>query len=102
MIIKKMFKLILNSIIIYLFVLTNTQANDEFSNWVIKFQNKAIKSGISEKVVKDIMSDVRFLPKVIEYDRYQPEFYEDTFTYIKKDLLIVKSKKVKNYTIKKN
>ena len=26
----------------------------------------------------------RFLPKVIEYDRYQPEFYEDTFTYIKK------------------
>ena len=30
------------------------------------------------------MSDARFLPKVIEYDRYQPEFYEDTFTYIKK------------------
>ena len=30
------------------------------------------------------------LPKVIEYDRYQPEFYEDTFTYIKKDHLIVK------------
>ena len=31
------------------------------------------------------MLDVRFLPKVIEYDRYQPEFYEDTFTYIKKE-----------------
>ena len=30
------------------------------------------------------MSDARFLPKVIEYDRFQPEFYEDTFTYIKK------------------
>ena len=27
-----------------------------------------------------------FLPKVIEYDNYQPEFYEDTFTYIKKEL----------------
>jgi len=27
---------------------------------------------------------VRFLPKVIEYDRYQPEFYEDTKTYISK------------------
>ena len=24
------------------------------------------------------------MSKVIEYDRYQPEFYEDTFTYIKK------------------
>ena len=31
------------------------------------------------------MTDARFLPKVIEYDRFQPEFYEDTFTYIKKE-----------------
>ena len=30
------------------------------------------------------MSNVKFLPKVIEYDRYQPEFYEDTITYITK------------------
>ena len=30
------------------------------------------------------MSKAQYLPKVIEYDRYQPEFYEDTFTYIKK------------------
>ena len=30
------------------------------------------------------MSEAKFLPKVIEYDRFQPEFYEDTFTYIKK------------------
>jgi membrane-bound lytic murein transglycosylase B len=30
------------------------------------------------------MKNVKFLPKVIEYDRYQPEFYEDTKTYISK------------------
>ena len=30
------------------------------------------------------MAEAIFLPKVIEYDRFQPEFYEDTFTYIKK------------------
>ena len=30
------------------------------------------------------MSDVVFLPKVIKYDRFQPEFYEDTKTYITK------------------
>ena len=30
------------------------------------------------------MNDARFLPKVIEYDRFQPEFYEDTFTYVKR------------------
>ena len=43
-----------------------------------------MNSGISEKVVNEIMSEAKFLPKVIEYDRFQPEFYEDTFTYIKK------------------
>ena len=42
---------------------------------------RAIATGISKKVVEDIMSNARFLPKVIEYDRFQPEFYEDTFTY---------------------
>ena len=48
-----------------------------------------------------IMSDAKFLPKVIEYDRYQPEFYEDTFTYIskrtsKKSKRREKNKKEKN------
>tara|TARA_B100000575_G_scaffold281304_1_gene271819 strand:+ start:174 stop:1145 length:972 start_codon:yes stop_codon:yes gene_type:complete len=55
-----------------------------FDVWLKNFKIKAIQSGISEKVVNDVMLDARFLPKVIEYDRYQPEFYEDTFTYIKK------------------
>ena len=27
---------------------------------------------------------VKFLPNVIKYDRYQPEFYEDTKTYVTK------------------
>ena len=31
-----------------------------------------------------VLSNVRFLPKVIEYDRFQPEFYEDTKTYVSK------------------
>ena len=39
------------------------------------------------------MLGVKFLPKVIEYDRYQPEFYEDTFTYIKKRTNFKKVKK---------
>ena len=59
-------------------------ASQDFDGWLKNFQKRAINSGISEKVVKDVMSKAKFLPKVIEYDRYQPEFYEDTFTYIKK------------------
>ena len=27
---------------------------------------------------------LQYLPNVIKYDRYQPEFYEDTKTYISK------------------
>jgi len=84
MIISKMFKLILNTLILYLFIAVNCFANSDFNDWLKNFQVKAIESGISDQVVKDIMSNAKFLPKVIEYDRYQPEFYEDTFTYIKK------------------
>ena len=36
------------------------------------------------KVVEDVLTGVKFLPKVIEYDRYQPEFYEDTLYLHKK------------------
>tara|TARA_B100000575_G_C23046428_1_gene602341 strand:- start:80 stop:1075 length:996 start_codon:yes stop_codon:yes gene_type:complete len=79
-----MFKIIFTSLFLYISLNINSFANEGFENWLKKFQNEAINSGISENVVKEIMSDAQFLPKVIEYDRYQPEFYEDTFTYIKK------------------
>ena len=65
----------------------------EFTNWVNNFKIKAVSQGISKQVVDDVMSEVRFLPKVIEYDRYQPEFYEDTKTYIKKRSSFNKVKK---------
>jgi len=84
MIIKKMFKIIVLSVFINLFATINVLANADFDNWVKKFKDRAINSGISISVVDDIMSEAKFLPKVIEYDRFQPEFYEDTFTYIKK------------------
>ena len=84
MIINKMFKIILNILFLHFLLSIKILANEDFDHWIKKFQIKAIDSGISEKVVIDIMSKAQFLPKVIEYDRFQPEFYEDTFTYIKK------------------
>ena len=59
-------------------------SNSEFNTWVENFKTQAVKSGVSKKIVEEVMSNAIFLPKVIEYDRYQPEFYEDTYTYIKK------------------
>ena len=87
MVFKKMHKNLISSIILF-FLLSNYSgsfaANSSFDIWLNEFKIKAISKGISKKVVNDLMSEARFLPKVIEYDRYQPEFYEDTFTYIKK------------------
>ena len=56
----------------------------EFLNWKKNFKKIALENRISETTFDIVMRDVKFLPKVIEYDRYQPEFYEDTKTYISK------------------
>jgi len=67
--------------------------NLEFENWKKTFKAVALKNNISENTFNLVMSDVKFLPKVIEYDRYQPEFYEDTKTYISKRSSDTKVKK---------
>jgi len=84
MIIKKMHKFIFFFVFINSFVFLNASANNDFDSWLKDFKIKAVNSGISKKLVDQVMSEAVFIPKVIEYDRYQPEFYEDTFTYIKK------------------
>ena len=59
-------------------------SDENFNIWLNKFKMKAIQEGISKKTVDSVMDKAIFLPKVIEYDRYQPEFYEDTKTYVSK------------------
>ena len=59
-------------------------SDENFNIWLNKFKMKAIQEGISKKTVNSVMDKAIFLPKVIEYDRYQPEFYEDTKTYVSK------------------
>ena len=76
-------------IIYFLLILSFLQvstfaSNSEFKTWVKNFKTRAVNSGVSKIVVDEVMLNAIFLPKVIEYDRFQPEFYEDTFTYIKK------------------
>ena len=73
------------SIILFLFF-SSLYADDQikFMEWKKNFKNLALENNISEITFDTVMKNVRFLPKVIEYDRYQPEFYEDTKTYISK------------------
>ena len=76
MIIRKMTKIysLINCIIIILLLNISNLKADEFNSWLIKFKARAIAKGISEKTVNDVLSDARFLEKVIYYDNKQPEF----------------------------
>ena len=79
-------KIIKYFIIIFFTIIHGTlNANEkEFNEWLVNFKIYALEKKISEKTFNLAMSDVVFLPKVIKYDRFQPEFYEDTKTYISK------------------
>ena len=57
---------------------------NDFNQWKLELKKLALKNNISENTFNIVMANVKFLPKVIEYDRFQPEFYEDTRTYIGK------------------
>ena len=76
--------IIISSLLLMLITFTEVNSDEKFSSWIIEFKKKAINEGISEKTVDAVMNNAIFLPKVIEYDRYQPEFYEDTKTYVSK------------------
>ena len=56
----------------------------KFSKWLSEYKIFAIEEGVSKKTIDSVFKNVKFLPQVIKYDRKQPEFYEDTLTYISK------------------
>tara|TARA_B100000941_G_C28475890_1_gene539143 strand:+ start:148 stop:1143 length:996 start_codon:yes stop_codon:yes gene_type:complete len=77
-------KIVVFFLVIFIFQPKTLFAKGDFNLWLKSFKESAVKKGISKQTVESVMSSARYLPKVIEYDRYQPEFYEDTKTYIKK------------------
>ncbi len=73
--------------VFFLFILINfnVYANDsEFNEWKKNFKLIALEKGVSLKIIESTIDKSIFLKNVIKYDRYQPEFYEDTKTYISK------------------
>jgi len=78
---------LVNYIFIFIFLIFTPSLSENpsgFLTWKTNFKKVALSNNISEKTFDTVMANVRFLPKVIKYDRYQPEFYEDTKTYISK------------------
>ena len=79
-------KLIKYFIIIIIFSFTELFADNDikFNEWKKNFKIVALQNNISEETFDTALANIKFLPNVIKYDRYQPEFYEDTITYISK------------------
>ena len=72
-------------IFIFLFFTPSLSENPTgFNAWKDNFKKIALKNNISEETFDTVMANIKFFPDVIKYDRYQPEFYEDTKTYISK------------------
>ncbi len=70
--------------LVLVFSSVKAEESEKFNQWKIEFKKIALDNDISENTFEEVMANVRFLPKVIEYDRFQPEFYEDTKTYVSK------------------
>jgi membrane-bound lytic murein transglycosylase B len=78
---------IIRIIILLILISFNNQTladQHTFKEWIKSFKIYALQKNISEETFNKTMFNVTFLDDVIKYDRFQPEFYEDTNTYIKK------------------
>ena len=73
-------------LIIIIFSITTAYSNNDikFQEWKKGFKKVAMQNDISEETFDTVLANIKFLPNVIKYDRFQPEFYEDTKTYISK------------------
>ena len=88
-------------LIILSFIPSLADTQSSFLAWKENFKKIALQNNVSEKTFDLVMANVKFLPNVIKYDRYQPEFYEDTKTYISKRTSSKKVSKGKDF-YKKN
>ena len=76
-------------------------SNTDFETWLTSYKKNALKKGISQKTIDVAFKNVKFLEQVIKYDRKQPEFFEDTVTYVNKRATDSKAKKAEEL-LKKN
>ena len=77
---------IIRMCIIFSFIITSplSAENLDFQVWLSSYKKFALKEGVSQNTLDTAFRNVKFLEKIIKYDRKQPEFFEDTITYVKK------------------
>jgi membrane-bound lytic murein transglycosylase B len=76
-------------------------SSEDFNNWLTSYKKTALQKGVSQETIDVAFKNVKFLEQVIKYDRKQPEFYEDTITYVNKRANILRVQTAKKL-FKKN
>ena len=71
-------------IFIFFLLLSPLKANEDFNEWLESYKKYAMQKGVSKETIDIALKNVVFLEQVIKYDRKQPEFFEDTITYVSK------------------
>ena len=70
-------------------------SENDFENWLSTYKKFALKNDISQETINIAFKNVKFLEQVIKYDRKQPEFFEDTITYVNKRANVLRAKNAK-------
>jgi len=75
-----------SNLLIFIFFLSFSplKANEDFIDWLSTYKKYAEEKGVSKETIDIAFKNVAFLDQVIKYDRKQPEFFEDTITYVSK------------------
>jgi len=75
-------------------IISPTFAGDQtaYNQWIVGFKAKAVRAGVSEQTLAKAFKGSKFLPRVIELDRKQPE---SKMTFAKYKDRIVSSQRIK-------
>ena len=78
------FKSLIFTTLIVLLSTNNVYSNNKFVNFIDKIALEAITKGISKDTVKEFKTHAKFVPRVIELDKSQPEFKLTLDQYLKR------------------
>ena len=70
--------------ILFVQINQNVKSEESFDTWLSSYKKYALEKGVSQETIRTAFKNVKFLEQVIKYDRKQPEFFEDTITYVEK------------------
>jgi len=73
----------------------DSNSEETFDSWLTSYKKFALREGVSKKTIDIVFRNVKYLEQVIVYDRKQPEFFEDTITYVSKRANLARTNKAK-------